>query len=151
MSEVYVQLMLELPGDRADEMSRILRGAANGTPACKDIFSHYGRLGAGVEEAIRKSAAEKPNWVDPDLTPAEALEIQTFSRRGNAVLLQFTVGDEGSSLSGWALNWRPPNRVPVGDVRNRRRGDRRSFVYSEHEDLEDDDLTSLTGRAIRPL
>ena len=104
MSEVYVQLMLELPGDRADEISRILRAVSTspGPPGGGDIFSHYGRLGAGVEDVMRESAAKRPKWVDPELTPAEALIIQAFSRRGNNVLIEFMVGDEGSSRSGWA-------------------------------------------------
>ena len=100
----------------------------------------------GVEDAIRKSAAKKPKWVDPQLTPAEALEIQTFSRRGNTVLLQFTVGDEGTSSSGWAegtgdhlIEFLSKTFAMAGVETID------SFVYSEHEiqDLEDDEELTL--------
>ena len=137
MSEVYVQMKLALPSDKADEFAKVLEWSDEKTSE-HDVFSQYGKLGPGVEEKMRQSAGNDPDWVDSQRSPEEVLEAQGFTRKQNLVLLEFLTADEGfvgPNLVEFLSGVFSMVDVEVVD----------SFVYSEDEieDWEDDESLTL--------
>jgi Cft2 family RNA processing exonuclease len=138
MPEVYVQMKLNLPDDRADEIEELL-SATNGEVDGADMFEHYGKLGPGIEERISEAAESDPNWVDDPLSPEETLAIQEIDRRDNMVLIEYLVSDTetGDNLVDFLSDIFSMADIEVDD----------SFVYSEDdmEDMDDGDILDLYG------
>jgi hypothetical protein len=136
MPEVYVQMKLNVPDDRADEIEELL-SATNSDVDGEDMFEHYGRLGPGIEDRLAEAALSEPDWADEQLSPEEALVVQEIDRRDNLILIGFIVGDTdtGENLVEFLTEIFAMADIEVDD----------SFVYSEDEmeDLDDGDILDL--------